>query len=337
MINKNTFIKKISLPILLCFLLIGCGTDPGEEKLSIVCTNFPAYDWVREILEEKAEDWSITWLGENGVDMHSYQPSAADVANIIEADIVIYVGGVSEEWVSKTLEQSGNEQQITINMLDVVGERVLTEEIVEGMEHPSPTEEQTAEEAEHPGTTHQESEGEPDEHVWLSFENAKMICEEIVASVSSVDAGNAAFYQQNAEEYLERLNELQDQYALVRDLANTEVLLFADRFPFRYMTQEWSLDYYAAFPGCFAETEAGFETIIFLSEKIEELALEEVIVIENSNSSIAETVIENTTNQNQVILTMNSMQSVTIEDAENGATYLNIMEENLEVLQEALD
>lgn len=326
--KKNLTVFLILL--LLVSSLSGCGSSDiletsaaerssGEGKLKIVATIFPEYDWVREILGEQAENVELTLLLNNGVDLHSYEPTAEDILKIADSDIFLYVGGESDGWVEGVLAQAPKKERITINLLEALGERVQTEEVVEGMQ---------AEE--------EDEEEEADEHVWLSLKNAEILCEAIAEALMEADPGNAETYQENLRGYSEELRALDKEYEETVLAAQGKTLLFGDRFPFLYLTRDYGLDYYAAFAGCSAETEASFETIIFLAEKTDELSLPAILTIDGSDGRIAETIRDNTRDKDQALLEMDSMQSVTLEEAEGGETYLSIMEGNLKTLEAAL-
>lgn len=294
------------------------------EKLKIVTTIFPEYDWVRQIAGDKVSDMDITMLLDNGVDMHSYQPTADDIMKISDCDLFIYVGGESDEWVNDALKEAVNKDMQVIDLLDVLGEQVKMEELVEGMQDAEHEEEEEHEEKEY------------DEHVWLSLKNAETLCDAIAEALGNADPDNKAVYDTNKAAYIDQLVSLDNQYREVVDQASMKTLLFGDRFPFRYMVDDYGLSYYAAFAGCSAESEASFETISFLAKKIDELGLKYVMTIEKSDQKIAKTIIENTQNKDQSILTLDSMQSTTSADVANGMTYLSIMEGNLNILKEAL-
>ena len=489
-------------------LFTGCGkknnAETGESdpnKLSVVTTIFPEYDWVREILGGKAESTDLTMLLDNGVDLHSYQPTADDIVKISDCDLFIYVGGESDEWVKNVLKNAVNKKMKAINLLEVLGDSVKTEEIVEGMQEDSHdhghshdeqlTEndiedrtlsdfagawkslhpfllngdldkfcEHRAEEDEDSSTTkdtywekykaswqcdaekisingdtitftyadgktvsaeytyagyqpkrndegmirsvryqfettsadapkyvqfndhgHEPGEAEhfhtyfgndgfdalmrgktnpffvkdalsvedildelmghdhgeeKDEHVWLSLKNAKTLVGAIADALQELDPDNKDTYTANASAYIEKLSALDGAYQSAVDGAARKTVLFGDRFPFRYLVDDYGLSYYAAFAGCSAESEASFETVSFLAKKVDELKLPCVLTIEGKNHKIAETIVENTAEKNQKVLTMDSMQSMTSKDAANGATYLSVMEQNLSVLKEAL-
>ncbi|MBQ7583619.1 MAG: zinc ABC transporter substrate-binding protein [Lachnospiraceae bacterium] len=319
--------KNLSLIILILsavIMLSSCGnlnaqavSDSG--KIQIVTTIFPEYDWVMKILGDNPAGAEVTMLLDNGVDMHSYQPTADDILKISTCDLFIYVGGESDEWVNDALKEAVNKDMIVIDLLDVMGDSLKEEEVVEGMQ------------------AEEEEEGhEYDEHVWLSLCNASTLVQSISDGIQSADPENAEAYKKNTEAYLEKLKALDEDYTSAVSAASVDTLVFGDRFPFRYLVDDYGLSYYAAFAGCSAETEASFETITFLADKVDGLGLKAVMTIEGDDHRIAETIVENTQTKDQNILTMNSMQSITSKDVENGANYLSIMEDNLSVLKEAL-
>ena len=498
--------KKITALLLalmmLAGVLAGCGKpkDAGKAgKLKVVTTIFPAYDWVRAILGDKAENAEITMLLDNGVDLHSYQPTADDIVKISDCDLFVYVGGESDGWVKNALKSAANRNMKVINLLEVLGDSVKTEETVEGMQedgHGHSHDEQLteddikdrtlsdfagawkslhpyllngdldkfcqhrAEEDEDSSTTkdtylekykaswqcdaekisisgntitftygdgktvsaeytyagyqpkrndegeirsvryqfettsadapkyvqfndhgHEPGEAEhfhiyfgndgfdalmsaktnpffvkdtlsvedildelmghdhgeeADEHVWLSLKNAKTLVGAISNALQEFDPDNKDTYAANAAAYIEKLSALDGAYQSAVDGAAHKTVLFGDRFPFRYLVDDYGLGYYAAFAGCSAESEASFETVSFLAKKVDELGLPCVLTIEGKNHKLAETIVQSTTKKNQKVLTMDSMQSTTSEDVANGTTYLSVMEQNLSVLKEAL-
>ena len=476
------------------------------QKLKVVATIFPEYDWVKAVLGDKAENAELTLLLKSGVDLHSFQPSAEDIAKISEADLFIYVGGESDGWVDDALKEAKNKNMKVINLMEVLGDKAKEEEMKEGMqesehehEHSHDKEVSTFEDSEvkdralsdwkgewqsayplaksgaldeafkekaektgkmtaeeykayylkgyetdiakinidgdtisftdesgktvksaykylgtyiqnwstgtkaamyrfeaedknsgapiyveindhmiepakpehfhirfsnesfdaikdpesywptfYPaamtaeevndelaGHDHHE-ETEYDEHVWLSLKNAELYVNKIAEDLSALDAANAENYKKNAEAYVKQLSELDTQYADVVKNAANKYLLFGDRFPFRYLVDDYGLDYSAAFVGCSADTEASFETVRFLAEKVDEKKLNNILVIENSDQKIANTIQQNTQEKNQKILVLDSMQSVTEKNIADGETYLGVMQKNLEVLKQAL-
>ncbi|MCR5002436.1 MAG: metal ABC transporter substrate-binding protein [Lachnospiraceae bacterium] len=321
------------------------GTANEGDRLQIVTTIFPEYDWVMNILGSNPAGAEVTMLLDNGVDLHSYQPTADDILKISTCDMFIYVGGESDEWVEDALKEAVNKDMAVINLLDVLGDSVKEEEVVEGMQEEDEHEHDHDEEDEHEHDDgdeeeheheHEEGETEYDEHVWLSLRNAVTLTGYISKELQRIDEKNADIYKKNADDYTAKLNALDKQYADTVSSASVKTLLFGDRFPFRYLTDDYGLTYYAAFVGCSAETEASFETITFLAEKEDELSLHAVMTIEGKDKKIAETIVQNTRGKDQQILTMDSMQSTTSKDVENGVSYLSVMENNLSVLREAL-
>ena len=317
-------------------MFTGCGASEKPtaqgDKLKIVTTIFPEYDWTREILGDQSERTEVTMLLDNGVDLHSYQPTADDLIKIAECDLFIYVGGESDGWVESALASTSNPDRAVINLIDTLGDSVKLEEVVEGMQE---TEHDHEEDEDHAHDV-DEQEAETDEHVWLSLGNAQAVCQKIAEKLGEIDPEHEQAYTQNALAYIDQLAALDAKYQAAVDAANKKTLVFGDRFPFRYLTEDYGLNYYAAFVGCSAETEASFETIRFLAEKTDALGLSHVLTIENPNHKIAETVVANTSGKNQQVLSMDSMQSVTSKDVAAGATYLSIMEHNLDVLTQAL-
>ncbi len=309
----------------------GCGSaspdNAGGPK--IVTTIFPEYDWVMNVLGENPANATVTMLLDDGVDLHSYQPTVDDILKISTCDMFVYVGGESDGWVDDALNEATNKDMIVINLLEVLGDSVKEEEVVEGME----AEEEEEEEEEADG---EEEEIEYDEHVWLSLKNAAVVVDCLEKNLEKIDESNASVYAANASAYINKLESLDKDYEAAVAAAPQKTVLFGDRFPFRYMTDDYGLSYYAAFVGCSAETEASFETIAFLAGKVDELGLNTVLTIEGKDHRIAETIVQNTASKDQKILTLDSMQSTTGENVKAGATYLSAMESNLSVLKEAL-
>lgn len=324
--------------LVMLFTSMFSGTSLAEAKnISVVTTIFPIYDWVREIVGD-AENIEITLLLDNGVDLHSYQPTAQDIMKVATCDAFAYVGGESDAWVKDALAESVNPDMVVVNLVDALGEDVRTEETVEGTEHDHGDEDHEHEEDGH------DHEDEVDEHVWLSLRNAEKLVVTLAKALGEVDPDNADNYAANAEAYVGRLAALDAEYAAARADADFDTLLFGDRFPFRYLTEDYGLKYYAAFSGCSAESEASFETIAFLAGKVDELGLTTVLTIEGGSGQatqqvhqgVAETIVQNTRGKDAKVLVMDSMQGTTGADVQSGATYLGAMEKNLEVLKQAL-
>ena len=334
--------KKAFAVLLLMILLVTCAVTCGgaeEKKINIVTTIFPIYDWVREVVGDNASHVSVTLLLDNGVDLHSYQPTAQDILAISTADLFIYVGGESDEWVEDVLKSAINPDLKAINLLEAMGEDIKMEEIVEGMEHEhdhGDHGEHDHDESEEHDHDH-EHEDEADEHVWLSLRNARKLTKAIADRLAEIDPEFADQYQGNASAYIGKLEDLDSRYAETVSNAAYKTILFGDRFPFRYLADDYGLAYYAAFTGCSAESEASFETIAFLAQKTDELGLPAVLTIEHPKTRIAETIVQNTSSKDQKILVLDSMQGTTAADIQAGMTYLSVMEANLEVLKEALN
>lgn len=338
-------------------LALGCGSVFAKKakaetnKLKVVTTIFPEYDWAREVIGENADNVELTLLLNNGVDLHSYSPSVKDIAKISEADIFVYVGGDSDEWVDDVIKNAKNPNMKVINLVEVLGDKVKCEEIVEGMEHEHHHDHDAHGHDEHhhdhdehghddhdhdEHEHHHHEEDEKDEHVWLSLRFAKTLCGAIADALCEKDAANAAVYQKNLTSYIAKLDSLDEKYTDLVNNSSKKVVVFGDRFPFRYLVDDYGLKYYAAFTGCSAESEASFKTIVFLSEKVNELDLQCVCQIETGNGKIAKTVISNSKNKKAKVVTFDSLQSTTAKQIKKGATYLGAMEKNLEVLKMAL-
>ena len=299
------------------------------KKLSIVTTIFPAYDWVKQVVGDN-KNVEISFLIDKGVDLHSYQASAADIAKITDSDLFVYVGGESDDWAEDIIKENPNLKYI--NMVDSIGEAALAEELVEGMqdeeEHDNEGEEHANEEGEH-----EEGEEEIDEHVWLSIKNAETIVSAIEAKLAEIDPDNKAEYEKNANDYLAKLDELDKEYKDTLSSIQNKTIIVGDRFPFRYLVNEYGIKYYAAFKGCDAGSEASFETVKFLANKMDELNMTDIFIIDGSKGDLAKTIVDNTKDKNAKVLVLDSMQSTKSSD---NASYLDIMKKNLEVLKEVL-
>ena len=375
--------KKLSFCSLACaifvaalFSLVACNSVSENKKqesheLSIITTIYPEYAWTKEILGARTDSVNLTLLIKNGIDLHSYKPTAHDVAKIASADMVIYVGGESDEWIKDALTASPKKGRVEINLMEALGDRVKAEEIVEGMQaeeehhhehaeaHEADKHEHHAEKHEHHDHEHAEAheehehhdehaeahehhhhdeEVENDEHVWLSLKNAEILVKKIAEELSKIDAAHASAYKQNAEAYIAQIQSLDAEYRTAVESAARKTVLFGDRFPFRYLVDDYGIKYYAAFVGCSAESEASFETIAFLAGKMDSESLPSIFIIENGNDKIAKAVLAaSKKSQNAQILTINSMQSITEEQINNGINYLSLMRANLENLKKALN
>ena len=313
----------IVLVTILCVTLltcVGCGAkDDGRKK--IVVTIFPVYDWVMNVLGDNASDYSVTLLLDSGADLHSYQPTVADIVAVAQADLFLYVGGESDGWVKDAMKNKKNKSMRTMDLLDLLGDRAKEEEIVEGMAHEEEEEE--------------EGEVEYDEHVWLSLRNAAYYVRLIKDQIAAIDPDNAEIYEANAAAYVAKLNDLDARYVAARSAARCDTLVFGDRFPFRYLVDDYDLKYYAAYLGCAAEL-TGFDGYAQLAEKVNTLDLKVILKIENSSDDLAKGVRSQTGTKDQKILVLDSLQSATKKEYKAGRTYLSVMEDNLNVLKQAL-
>ena len=343
------------------FALVACGdtsknNTTKESKLSVVTTIYPEFSWEKSILGNRADSVKLELLMKNGVDLHSYKPTAHDVAKIASADMVIYVGGESDEWIKDALAASQKKGRIEINLMDVLGDRVKAEEIVEGMQaeeehhdhnkviepaemtHNDEHEHHAEHAEEHEHHHHHDEEVENDEHVWLSLKNAEIIVKKIAEELSKLDAAHATIYKQNTDAYVAQIQALDAEYRETVEKATRKTILFGDRFPFRHLVDDYSIKYYAAFVGCSAESEASFETIAFLANKMDSDSLPAIFTLENSNKKIANAILTASKNsKNAQILDINSMQSITEQQIVEGISYLSIMQKNLDVLKKALN
>lgn len=320
--------KKFISMLMTLAILAACLFTPAlaEKKISIVAATFPLYDWTRQVLGEDS-DAELTLLMDSGVDLHSFNPNATDILRVATCDLFIYVGGESDGWVEDAQKQLINQDQISICLMDVLGEAAKEEELAEGMEEAHEHEHEEEEEEEGP---------EYDEHVWLSLRNAQLFTQAIADAMARLDADRAEYYQANAAAYIAQLADLDARYADAVAGAPCHTVLFGDRFPFRYLTDDYELNYYGAFSGCSAESEASFQTIVFLAGKVDELGLPAVLTIEGTNHRIAETIVQSTKSKDQKILSVDSMQGTTAKAIADGVTYLGVMENNLTVFEQAL-
>lgn len=315
----------------------------GEKpRVRIVATTFPVYDWTREILGDRLVETDLVLLQQSGADLHSYSPSAADLRKIAACDLFVFVGGESDEWTERALAQKGNPHRRVLSLVKALGSAAKEEKIVEGMEHEhhhdadhddDHDEDHHDHDKEH---DHDEDEHEIDEHVWLSLRNAATLVKAISAELAAVDPAHAATYGANADAYRGRLAALDRRYADAVAGAKRKTILVADRFPFRYLADDYGLEYFAAFAGCSAESEASFKTIAFLSKKADELKLPVILTIEGARHKIAETVKRTTKSRDQRILTLDSLQSTGGEAAKT-TRYLDVMARNLDTLKAALN
>ena len=325
---KNNFMKLavIALASLVVPLCTSCDFNDDSGKLKIVASIYPEYDWVMNILGEKKDNAKVTMLLDSGSDLHSYQPTPKDIKNIAKCDLLIYVGGESDEWVDNALKQALNKNMKTINLLETLGDGAKEED------------EEGAEEDEHDehDHDHDEEEVEYDEHIWLSLKNAKLFVKTLGDTLGEIDQENASYYKNNADLYIANLTDLDSRYQEAVDAKVKDTLLFADRYPFRYLLDDYGLNHVAAFNGCSAENTVGPNTLRMLVDKVNELNLNVIYKIDGSDGNIANAVKESANKPDLKILTMDSLQSGTSQQFSRTNNYLTRMETNLEALKEGL-
>lgn len=326
------FIKKVCSVLLSILLLIpflfGCSKSIQKNNphtFDIICTTFPHYDWMRQIIGD-TEGVTLSLLISNGTDPHSYEPTIADIAALNHSDMVVLVGGDSDTWIKEALAQSENKDliQVKLNEMEGVTLQKITSESGHNHAHEH--------EHEHDGHDHSPY----DEHIWLSLRNAAACVRGLTSTLANHDPTHAESYQANADRYLQALEDLDRRYVEAVASAAKRELLFADRFPFIYLTEDYGLHVHAAFDGCTTDVNASFATIVSLAKEVSELCVTKIMVTEASDQKLAEAVIRATERSDLSILAMNSLQSITNQGIQDGATYLSIMEENLSVLKEAL-
>lgn len=353
-------IKKFILYVLTIGLLLLTNACRDKDlvveekaKLNIVTNIFPTYDWVREITE--GGDVNISYLTDTGVSLHNYEPSAEDIKKIKESDLFVYLGSHSDKWADKILSE--NPDLKVIKLMDVLEDNILDEEVKEGMEdhhdhdHDHEHDDHDHKDVEHDHDHDHEDEEHDhnqkghdehhhdhhheDEHVWLSIKNAQLICKAIEEKLSEIDSKNKDLYAKNLNNYLQKLNNLDNEYTKEINSSKDNTLIFADRFPFRYLTEDYNLDYYAAFTGCSADAEASFDTIVFLVKKLDELNINSVFTLTDSDGKIAKTIRENS-KKDIKILKLNSMESINKDQAQE-ATYIDYMKDNLKSIVQGLE
>ena len=304
--------KRILSAILVFSLmfLVGCSSKedkvetPKKDKLSIVCTVFPSYDFARQIIGELGE---VELLLPASAESHSFNPTLSDIALVEGCDVFIYVGGEIDPWASEIVENSSNKERINLSLLEAL-------EV----------------EKKH---NHDEHEDEVDEHVWTSISNSITICKKISEALCKKDKENEAKISLTTSEYIEKLKELKSSFETVVKNASNDTLIFADRFPFYWFTKEFSLNYVAALSGCSSDTEPTLTALKNVIDAVKNSGTNMVLYIEGSSGSIADKVVDETGAKKRVF---HSCHNVSIDEKENGETYISLMQKNLEVLKEAL-
>ena len=320
--------KRLVCAALCAALLTACAapaSPPKDGRLRIVTTLFPYYDFARAIVGDRAE---VTLLLSPGREAHSFEPTPLDAVTISRADVFIYNGGESEEWVDDMLDAAGERIGTILNMMESVD--ALEEEFVEGM--------QGAETEEHEHSHDEDSdedsdEIEYDEHIWTSPANAAALCQTICDALCEVDDANKEVYQANCAAYVAELNALDARFRALRQGAARDLIVFADRMPLLYFCEEYDLRYRAAFHGCSTDTEPSLATLKYLIDKVAEEDIPVVYTVDLDSRKIAEVVAECT---GAGIETLYSLQTVSRSDFDAGETYISLMERNLEALERGL-
>lgn len=312
--------KKYMAWALLVMLLLSalpCLSAAAGEKISIVSTIFPPYDFARAVAGDKA---NVTMLLKPGAEIHSFDPTPADILAIQNADVFLYIGGESDVWVDDILSSMDVSKKQIVRLMDTV--TLAQENTVEGMQEEDDTDgEQGNDETEY------------DEHIWTSLQNAVLMVNAVEKALCAADAGNEAWYQKNAEGYIAQINAIDAQFKAVSQEAGPKIMVFGDRFPFRYFADAYGLEYRAAFPGCSTETEASAATLAYLIDTVKKYKLPYIYTIELSSQNIARSISEQTGAQ---ILTLQSCQGISRDDFQSGATYVSLMQKNVENLRKGL-
>lgn len=306
--------KKIKylLIILLLVFFTGCSSTEKETKYTIVTTNFPGYDFVRAIIKD-VDDISVKMLISPGSEIHSYEPTPEDIINIQKADLFVYVGGESDEWVDNLLDNIDSSKTRVVKLMDFVN-NVYEEKVNEISED--------------------EEDKELDEHVWTSPKNAITIIQSLSKIIIEIDETNKEKYLANENKYVEEITEIDNEIQEVVKTAKRKELIFGDRFPFRYFTDLYGLKYYAAFPGCSSETEANAKTIAYLIDKVKSDDIPVILKIELSSGKVSEAIQKET---GAKVLELHSAHNISQDDFDKGITYVDIMKKNIEVLKVALN
>lgn len=301
--------------------LCGCANRQKVEdgRLQVVCSVFPYYDFARQI---GGDDVDVTLLVAAGKETHSFEPTPLDVITLSQADVFLYNGGESEAWVDDILSAAGENIAVTLPLMPQVS--ALAEEWAEGMEGAHD---------EHDHETHDSDDIEYDEHVWTSPVLAKALCRAICDALCQADPAHQEDYQARLTDYLAQLDQLDAAFREVVEAGHRRLLVFGDRFPLLYFCKEYGLDYRAAFHGCASDTEPSLATLKYLIDKVEDEKIPVVYTIELSSRKVADAIAETT---GAKVLTFHSCQTVSRAEFDGGATYLSLMERNVEALREGL-
>ncbi len=305
----------LSFVFISLLILSGCASKKETAKYTIISTSFPGYDFARAITKD-SKDFDVKMLLKPGSEMHSYEPTPQDIINISNADIFIYVGGDSDNWIEDVLKDINTDKTKIIKLMDLVD--VVEEEHVEGMEEEKEEEEEV----------------EYDEHVWTSPINAITIINKLKEEIIKVDNDNKSLYEDNSNNYINELSNIDNEIRSLVKNAKRKEIIFGDRFPIRYFVEEYGLSYYAAFPGCSEQTEPSAKTITFLINKVKKDNIPVIFHIELSNGNIAKTIADET---GAKVLEFKTAHNISQDDFDAGITYVDIMKSNIEVLKEAIN
>ena len=332
----------IFLTLLFSIIIVSCNDankntkennkEIDNSKLKVVTTIFPIYDFTRNIAVDNV---NLQMIIKPGIEIHSFNTTPADVIDIQNADVFIYIGGESEAWAEKIVSSMNTNGKKIIRLMDYV--KALDEEIVEGMEHDidhNHEEEANHEEHENHIEESHTHEGVYDEHIWTSPKNAQLMVTAICNALSEIDANNADIYKTNADKYNQELTVLDKEIRNAVNSSKRKNIVFGDRFPFRYLAEEYGLEYRAPFTGCSSQVDASPKTIAYLMNYIKDNKIPYLYYIELSNEKIANTLIEQTGAEK---LKLHSGQNVSKEEFDSGVTYLSIMRDNLESLKKGLN
>lgn len=319
MILKMKKILKIGLLTMIGAVILIFGIlailkreNVEDESYTVMATNFVGYDFARAVMGESDD---VGMLLAPGAEMHDYEPTPQDIINIQKAELLVYIGGESEVWVERMIESNDIDRNKTLRLMDLV--ELKEEEVIEGMELEGEDEE----------------EEEYDEHIWTSPRNAIMLVRAIEKKLSEIWPENKEHYHKNAETYISRLEKIDQQIREVVENAGKKELIFGDRFPFRYFVDEYGLDYYAAFPGCSEQTEASSKTIAFLVDRAKQDGIKYILKIELTDGKLAKVIAEEAGAE---VRELSAAHNISKEDFEDGVTFADLMEKNIEVLKEVL-
>lgn len=316
MIKRSVSVILLAVIILGAIPFIGGCSKKDDGRITVICTVFPIYDWVRNIVGD-SDTVEVKLLVSNGADLHSFQPSADDIIAIRDADVIVRVGGQSDAFLNDILPECDDITDISLMSVSGV---VVRHSLKESHAHTD-------------GDGHSHA---SDEHIWLSVKNAKASVSAICGTLCALDGANAERYRANTAAYTERLSALDESFMSAMATATKKQVVFADRFPFVYMTEEYGIEHAAAFEGCTTESDASFETVIRLASRLDGWGLEYIAVTESSDRELAYAVINATAKKNARILVFDSMQSLGEADISAGKSYIGIMESNLQTLKVAV-